>query len=71
MNGVDQINGHAQLPKINRTDVVLNNGYIPRTHEKTESAVLGLDLHGLGEEVRIKDLHCFLITFNLDKGLSR
>lgn len=71
MNGVDQINGHAQLPKINRTDVVLNNGYIPRTHEKTESAVLGLDLHGLGEEVRINDLHCFLITFNLDKGISR
>ena len=52
MNGADQVKGDAQPPKANGSDDILNNGYIPRTEEKTESTVLGLGLHGLGDEIR-------------------
>lgn len=58
-NGANQVKGYAQPPKAYKSDDILNNGDIPRTQEKTESTALGLDLHGMGDEVCITDLLSF------------
>ena len=50
---IDQVNGHAQPPEVNGANGVLRSGYIPKTHEKTESIFLELNLDGLGDAVRM------------------
>lgn len=73
VNGVNGASHHniKKAPKVNGSHVTLTNGHTPRAHMRTESVVLDLNLHGLGDEVCVTEFPSFSRTFTSHIGLSR